>query len=63
MLANMTKPKRGGTRPGAGAPPLHDKAMTKYTVLLDDATVAKARDIGSGNLSAGLREAVRNVKK
>ena len=58
----MQKPKRGGTRPGAGAPPLHDKAMTKYTVLLDEATVEKARGIGSGNLSAGIREAVKRVK-
>ena len=55
----MQKPKRGGARLGAGAPPLHSRAMVKYTILLDEATVAKAKDLGAGNLSAGLRLAVK----
>ena len=36
--------------------------MRRRNVMLDDATVAKAEMIG-GNLSAGLREAVRRVRK
>jgi hypothetical protein len=31
--------------------------------MLDAATIAKAEAIGGGNLSAGIREAVRRIRK
>lgn len=37
--------------------------MTRHNVMLDTATVAKATALGDGNLSAGLREAVRRTRK
>lgn len=55
--------KHGGKREGAGAKPLKSEPMTRVNVMLDDATIAKAKQIGGGNLSEGLREAVRRVRK
>lgn len=46
---------RGGARIGAGRP---GSGMQRVNVMLDEATLALAREIGSGNLSAGLRLAV-----
>ena len=37
--------------------------MRRVNVMLDAATIAKAEAIGGGNLSAGLREAVRRIRK
>jgi hypothetical protein len=56
------KPKRGGTRAGAGRT-AQDGAQspTPRTVMLDSQTVEKARIIGSGNLSEGIRRAVSTV--
>ncbi len=55
--------KHGGKRAGAGAKPLHAEPMKRVNVMLDEATISKAEQIGGGNLSAGLREAVRRVRK
>lgn len=55
--------EHGGKREGAGRKPMKDEPMTRVNVMLDDATVAKAKMIGGGNLSEGLREAVRRVRK
>lgn len=57
------KAPHGGKREGAGRKPMKDDPMTRVNVMLDDATVAKAKMIGGGNLSEGLREAVRRVRK
>ena len=60
----MPKPsKRGGARPGSGPKPLYDAPMTRRNVMLDDETVDKARRIGAGNLSDGIRIAVRKVRE
>lgn len=59
----MPAAKHGGKREGAGAKPLKGEPMTRVNVMLDDATIAKAKQIGGGNLSEGLREAVRRVRK
>jgi hypothetical protein len=37
--------------------------MRRVNVMLDEGTIAKAELIGKGNLSAGLREAVKRVRK
>ena len=46
--------------------PAHDalrgKTVKKYLVSLDPLTVERARILGFGNLSGGLREAVRRVR-
>ena len=54
--------KRGGKREGAGAKPASEKPMRRVNVMLDESTIAKAAVIGEGNLSAGLREAVRRAR-
>ena len=58
-----TDSKHGGTRIGAGAKALHAAPMKRVNVMLDEATIEKAKQIGSGNVSEGLREAVRRVLK
>jgi hypothetical protein len=52
---------KGGARPGSGRP----KIGERYTVVLNDETVAKARAIGQGNIGEGIRESVnaRRIKK
>jgi len=56
----MTKPQHGGPREGSGRPKQDDAGKTdRYNVTLDKATVKKAKRIGNGNLSLGLRVAVR----
>ena len=39
----------------AGRPPLHGTRMATHHVKLDLATVAYLRELGGGNLSAGIR--------
>lgn len=39
------------------------KPMKHYTVMLDEKTSRDARKIGGGNLSKGLRDAVRAYKQ
>ena len=56
------KPKRGGIRAGAGRTAQDGAQSTSpRTVMLDSQTVEKARIIGSGNLSEGIRRAVSVV--
>ena len=56
------KPKRGGVRAGAGRSAQDGaQAPAPRTVMLDSHTVEKARLIGSGNLSEGIRRAVSAV--
>jgi len=45
--------------PGAGRPRLGPERLQRVSVMLDAETVALARALGNGSLSAGLREAVR----
>lgn len=58
----ITPKQRGGPRKGAGRKPIAADAMERRNVMLDAATIAKAERIGNGNLSAGLRDAVRRVR-
>lgn len=53
------KDNRGGPRKGAGRKTQDGAKETKrVNVSLDAKTVAKARKLGNGNLSAGIRRAV-----
>lgn len=59
----MKKTNRGGPRKGAGR---HTgdgaKGMKRYNVSLDPETVETARQIGGGNISQGIRLAVKRQK-
>lgn len=45
-----------------GRPPLGDETGFRVNVYLDNETVERAREIGGGNLSAGIKEAIRRFK-
>jgi hypothetical protein len=51
---------RGGRRKGAGRPSI---GVHKVRLTLDDETIDKGTDIGDGNLSLGVRIAVKGHKK
>lgn len=54
--------KRGGPRKGAGRKTQDGaKEMQRVNVSLDAGTIAKARKLGDGNLSAGIRKAVNDA--
>lgn len=54
------KSKRGGKRLGAGRKSQDGAVgMKRKNVMLDDYTVTKAKKIGSGSLSVGIRKAVK----
>jgi hypothetical protein len=57
--STMSEVKKGGTRPGSGRPAL--EGGRRVNVTLDEATIVQAKALGSGNLSAGVREAVRRI--
>lgn len=49
----------GGYRVGAGRTTIGDNALLRRTVTLSAADVAYLSELGEGNLSAGIREAVK----
>jgi len=55
-----TPATHGGKREGAGRPPT---GVRKVQLTLDDETIDKGTDIGEGNLSRGVRIAVKEHKK
>lgn len=57
-MATNEPVKRGGARNGAGKRKDLPTPAKRVTVTLDDATLVKARQIGNGNVSAGIRAAV-----
>lgn len=46
---------RGGKRPGAGRPPLLGERLLVATVRLTAAQIERLKQLGGGNLSAGIR--------
>jgi hypothetical protein len=54
-----TPATHGGKREGAGRPPI---GVHKVQLTLDDKTIDKGTDIGEGNLSHGVRIAVKDYK-
>ena len=58
---NIAKSKRGGSRPGAGQyPKIEDLRRINITVQGED--IQRARAIGDGNVSLGIRTAIRKFK-
>lgn len=45
----------------AGRPPIYGVRLKSRTVKLDEATLDRAREIGGGNLSEGIRRAVEKA--
>jgi hypothetical protein len=59
--ANKKTPgTRGGKREGAGRPSI---GVRKVKLTLDDETIDKGTDIGDGNLSLGVRIAVKEHRQ
>lgn len=56
---SRARPGNGGPRSGSGRPAL--ESGRRVNVTLDEATIELAQQLGNGNLSAGLREAVRRA--
>jgi hypothetical protein len=57
---NKKPTTHGGRRKGAGRPSI---GVRKVRLTLDDETIDKGTDIGEGNLSRGVRIAVKEHKK
>jgi hypothetical protein len=53
--------QRGGRRANSGRKLIADSAMQRKQVMLDAETIRLAEDLGDGNLSAGLRAAVKRA--
>lgn len=58
----MKKLKHGGARTGAGKPRIDKDVQKRRNVSLSDKTVKKAKRIGKGNISEGIRTAVDGHK-
>ena len=57
----MKKQRRGGARPNAGRPTLDDtESLRRVNVTLDKSAIKKGVQIGEGNLSLGIRRAIKN---
>lgn len=57
----MTKPTHGGPRKGSGRHTEDGTGDTKrHNVSLDRETIKRAKKIGDGNLSRGIRKAVKH---
>jgi len=56
-MSTNAKRQHGGRRPGAGRKRI-DQPMERYTVRLDAERLAAARQLGDGDLSAGIRAAI-----
>ena len=53
----MTDSNRGGKRTGAGRKPI--EGIRPIQLTLDESSIAKGKLIGEGNLSAGVRKAIK----
>jgi hypothetical protein len=63
MIAAHLGLGHGGNREGAGRTPLTEGGMQKKTVSLTDADIGYLSELGNGNLSAGIREAVKRHQR
>jgi len=58
----MKKPQHGGPRKGAGRKAEDaGRGLARYNVSLDRETVTKARKLGEGELSRGIRKKFRDA--
>lgn len=59
----MKKENRGGAREGAGRPRMEKGKQNRRNITLSDRLIAKAQKIGDGNISEGIRRALKAVGK
>lgn len=58
----MKKENRGGPREGAGRPRFETEEQKRRNISLSDRLAARAREIGNGNISDGIRKAIDAFK-
>ena len=56
----MKKEKRGGPKEGAGRPRLEAEEQKRRNISLSDRLAEKAKEIGNGNVSEGIRKALES---
>lgn len=54
----MSKAARGGPREGAGRPRIEKAEQKRRNITLSDRLAKKAKKIGNGNISEGIRKAL-----
>lgn len=54
----MKKENRGGSREGAGRPRKESEPQKRRNISLSDRLAEKAKQIGNGNISDGIRKAL-----
>jgi len=59
-MIESVRPGPGGARPGAGRK-AEVTGLRKVQVYLDPASIDTAKKLGDGNVSAGVREALRSA--
>lgn len=57
--AGRVRHTHGGARPGAGRKPRYGRPMIRKTIRLTAAEVTRLERLGGGNLSEGVRTALR----
>ncbi len=59
--AGKVKHSHGGSRPGAGRRPRFGQPMVRKTIRLTEQEIARLERLGAGNLSEGVRMALRQA--
>lgn len=59
--AGRVKFSHGGPRPGAGRRPRFGRPMIRKTIRLTEKEIARLERLGDGNLSEGIRTALRQA--
>ncbi|MGE5139507.1 MAG: hypothetical protein ACM3JD_08610 [Rudaea sp.] len=59
--AGKVKHSHGGSRPGAGRHPRFGQPMVRKTIRLTEKEIARLERLGAGNLSEGVRAALRKA--
>jgi hypothetical protein len=59
--AGRVKLSHGGPRPGAGRRPRFGRPMIRKTIRLTEKEIARLERLGAGNLSEGIRTALRQA--
>jgi hypothetical protein len=54
----MKKESRGGHRNGAGRPRMEKQKQMRRNIMISDRLIEKAKKIGEGNISDGIRKAL-----
>ncbi len=58
----MKKKTAGGPREGAGRPRMEKGKQTRRNITISDRLAERAKQIGNGNISDGIRKAIEAYK-